>query len=184
MFTTGFEITVGLIARGWKNCARFRPSCFIIDRVSRCFTTINYRKLCFARISFSILCKILGHVSTWNKLLFSPLYVRTYMTMITSSWLLLPGVSKPESKWKVDTCESNKAYDVYRDGVRLWTGISGQIKIQNKTKLFWERPFNLKGGGLWFFSKKIFWFPMFLKKILIMVEEKKNNLIQSFCQIT
>jgi hypothetical protein len=23
-----------------------------------------------------------------------------------------------------------------------------------------ERPFNLK-GGLWFFSKKIFWFPMF-----------------------
>ena len=28
-----------------------------------------------------------------------------------------------------------------------------------------ERPFNLKGGGVWFFSKKIFWFPMMLKKI-------------------
>jgi hypothetical protein len=28
-----------------------------------------------------------------------------------------------------------------------------------------ERPFNLKGGGVWFFSKKIFLFPMLLKKI-------------------
>ena len=30
-----------------------------------------------------------------------------------------------------------------------------------------ERPFNLKGGGggVWFFSKKIFRFPMLLKKI-------------------
>ena len=40
-------------------------------------------------------------------------------------------------------------------------------------------------GGYGFFSKKIFWFPMLLKKnILILVEEKKNNLIQSFCHIT
>ena len=30
-----------------------------------------------------------------------------------------------------------------------------------------ERPFNLKGGGYDFFSKKIFWFPMLLKKILM-----------------
>jgi hypothetical protein len=28
-----------------------------------------------------------------------------------------------------------------------------------------ERPFNLKGGGVCFFSKKIFWFPMLVKKI-------------------
>ena len=36
------------------------------------------------------------------------------------------------------------------------------------------------------FSKKIFWFPMYVaeKNILILVEEKKNNLIQSFCHIT
>ena len=28
-----------------------------------------------------------------------------------------------------------------------------------------DRPFNFQGeGGLWFFSKKIFWFPMLLKK--------------------
>ena len=36
-----------------------------------------------------------------------------------------------------------------------------------------ERPFNLK-GGLWFFSKKIFWFWW----------REKKNLIQSFCHIT
>ena len=149
MFTTGFEITVGLIARGWKNCARFRPSCFIIDRVSRCFTTINFRKLCSARTSFSILCKIIGHVSTWNKLLFSPLYVRTYMTMITSSWLLLPGVSKPESKWKVDTCESNKAYDVYRDGFFL--------KKYSDSQCSWKKYW------LWWRKKKIIWFRVFVK---------------------
>ena len=28
-----------------------------------------------------------------------------------------------------------------------------------------DGPFNFQGGGLWFFSKKIFWFPMLLKKI-------------------
>ena len=26
-------------------------------------------------------------------------------------WKFLPGVSKPESKWKVDNRESNKVYD-------------------------------------------------------------------------
>jgi hypothetical protein len=37
-----------------------------------------------------------------------------------------------------------------------------------------ERPFNLKGGIMVFFLKKIFWCPMLLKKnILILVEEKK-----------
>ena len=51
---------------------------------------------------------------------------------------------------------------------------------------FRERPFNLKGGGgLWFFSKKNILFPNVAEKnILILVEEKKNNLIQSFCHIT
>jgi hypothetical protein len=29
-------------------------------------------------------------------------------------WKFLPGVSKRESKWKVDTCESNKAYDAIK----------------------------------------------------------------------
>jgi hypothetical protein len=49
-----------------------------------------------------------------------------------------------------------------------------------------ERPFNLKGGGgLWFFSKKNILIPNVAEKnILILVEEKKNNLIQSFCHIT
>jgi hypothetical protein len=47
-----------------------------------------------------------------------------------------------------------------------------------------ERPFNLK-GGLWFFSKKNILIPNVAKKnILILVEEKNNNLIQSFCHIT
>ena len=36
-----------------------------------------------------------------------------------------------------------------------------------------ERPFNLK-GGLWFFSKKIFWFTMLLKKIFWFWWRKKK----------
>jgi hypothetical protein len=49
-----------------------------------------------------------------------------------------------------------------------------------------ERPFNLKGGGgLWFFSKKNILIPNIAEKnILILVEEKKDNLIQSLCHIT
>ena len=47
-----------------------------------------------------------------------------------------------------------------------------------------ERPFNLK-GGLWVFSKKNILIPNVAEKnILILVEEKKNNLIPSFCHIT
>ena len=49
-----------------------------------------------------------------------------------------------------------------------------------------DGPFNLKGGGgVWLFSKKNILIPNFAEKnILILVEEKKNNLIQSFCHIT
>ena len=48
-----------------------------------------------------------------------------------------------------------------------------------------ERPFNLKGGGVCFFSKKNILIPNVAEKnILILMEEKKNNLIQSFCHIT
>ena len=50
-----------------------------------------------------------------------------------------------------------------------------------------ERPFNLKGGGggVWFFSKKTFLILNVAEKnILILVEENKNNLIQSFFHIT
>jgi hypothetical protein len=34
-----------------------------------------------------------------------------------------------------------------------------------------------------FFSKKIFWFPMLLKKYSDFGGGKKNNLIESFCHI-
>ena len=38
----------------------------------------------------------------------------------------------------------------------------------------WERPFDLKGGGLWFFYKKNILIPSIAEKIiLILVEEKK-----------
>ena len=52
-----------------------------------------------------------------------------------------------------------------------------------------ERPFNLKGGGggggLWFFSKKNIMIPNVAeKKYSDFDGGKKNNLIQSFCQIT
>ena len=42
-----------------------------------------------------------------------------------------------------------------------------------------------RGGGLWFFSEKNILIPNVAEKnILIVVEEKKNNMIQSFCHIT
>jgi hypothetical protein len=49
-----------------------------------------------------------------------------------------------------------------------------------------ERPFNLKGeGGYGFFPKKNILIPNAAEKnILILVEEKKSNLIQSFCLVT
>ena len=46
-----------------------------------------------------------------------------------------------------------------------------------------ERPFNLK-GGYGFFLKNILIPNVAEKNILILVEEKNNNLIQSFCHIT
>jgi hypothetical protein len=47
------------------------------------------------------------------------------------------------------------------------------LKPLINTKLLRERPFNLK-GGLWFFSKKIFWFPMLLEKIFWFWWRKKK----------
>ena len=45
-----------------------------------------------------------------------------------------------------------------------------------------ERPFNLKRGGEYgFFQKNILIPNVVEKNILILVEEKINNLIQSFC---
>ena len=35
-------------------------------------------------------------------------------------WKFLMGVSKPESKWKADTRESNKAYDATKRKRTLW----------------------------------------------------------------
>ena len=67
--------------------------------------------------------------------------------------------------------------------------VFGRVKIFNLflcniSEWFRERPFNLK-GGLWFFSKKKNLIPNVAEKnILILVEEKNNNLIQSFCHIT
>ena len=58
-------------------------------------------------------------------------------------WKFLPGVSKPESKRKVDTGESNKAYVATKRKrtfqphwfqMYKWLHLTqGQIKIQNKT---------------------------------------------------
>ena len=56
----------------------------------------------------------------------------------------------------------------------------GWVKI---TKWIRDGPFNFQ-GGYGFFSKKIFWFPMLLKKNSDFGGGKKNNLIQSFCHIT
>ena len=45
-------------------------------------------------------------------------------------------------------------------------------------------PFNLKGGVMIFSQKNILIPNDAEKNILILVEENKNNLIQSFCHIT
>ena len=37
--------------------------------------------------------------------------IQGYFFNKTNRWTFLPGVSKSESKWKVDTRESNKAHD-------------------------------------------------------------------------
>jgi hypothetical protein len=56
------------------------------------------------------------------------------------------------------------------------------------TLYFWqhafirERPFNLK-GVLWFFSKKNILIPNVAEKNILILMEKKKNLIQSFCHI-
>ena len=47
-----------------------------------------------------------------------------------------------------------------------------------------ERPFNLKGGGYGLKKNNILIPNVAEKNILILVEEKQNNLIQSFCHIT
>ena len=49
-----------------------------------------------------------------------------------------------------------------------------------------DGPFNFQGGeGVWFFPKKNILIPNVAEKnIVILVEEKNNNLIQSFCHIT
>jgi hypothetical protein len=51
-----------------------------------------------------------------------------------------------------------------------------QLKfMHNYAQCIRERPFNLKGGGgLCFFSKKIFWFPVWLKKIFWFWWRKKK----------
>ena len=47
-----------------------------------------------------------------------------------------------------------------------------------------ERPFNLKGGGLCFFSKKNIPIPNVAEKYILILVEEKKNLIQSLCHIT
>jgi hypothetical protein len=46
-----------------------------------------------------------------------------------------------------------------------------------------ERPFNLKGGGMVFFKKNILIPNDAEENILILVEGKKNNVIQNFRHI-
>jgi hypothetical protein len=47
-----------------------------------------------------------------------------------------------------------------------------------------DGPFNFQGGGMVFFQKNILIPNVAEKNILILVEEKNNNLIQSICHIT
>jgi hypothetical protein len=48
-------------------------------------------------------------------------------------WKFLPGVSKPKSKRKVDTHESNKAYDATKKeyNVFKWLHFDGEIQLMS-----------------------------------------------------
>jgi hypothetical protein len=60
------------------------------------------------------------------------------------------------------------------------------IKTSLTVNTIRDGPFNFQGwGGYGFFSKKNILIPNVAEKnILILMEEKNNNLIQSFCHIT
>ena len=45
-------------------------------------------------------------------------------------------------------------------------------------------PFNLKGGGYVFFSKKNILIPNVAEKNILILMEENKNLIHSFCHIT
>jgi hypothetical protein len=58
--------------------------------------------------------------------------------------------------------------------VKLWDCCVVQLSLSNSASYVRERPFNLKGGGYVFFSKKNILIPNVAEKnILILVEEKK-----------
>jgi hypothetical protein len=62
-----------------------------------------------------------------------------------------------------------------------------QIRFTSKDDIFLlgNDHFTWRGGGYGFFSRKNILIPNVAEKdILILVEEKNNNLIQSFCHIT
>ena len=64
-------------------------------------------------------------------------------------------------------------------------GLSSQYMSHNDELTFRDRPFNFRGGGGYgFLLKNILILNVAEKNILILVEEKNNNLIQSFCHIT
>jgi hypothetical protein len=53
-------------------------------------------------------------------------------------WKFLSGVSKPESKWKVDTRESNKAYDATKRKTIFqshWHNISHIFKTYSECRI-------------------------------------------------
>jgi hypothetical protein len=75
---------------------------------------------------------------------------------------------------KFDNCVSSK----------LWLENTFSYTCQLPEEVLMDGPFNLQ-GGLWLFSKKNILIPNVAEKnIVILVEEKNNNLIQCFPHIT
>ena len=67
---------------------------------------------------------------------------------------------------------------------KLWLENTFSYTCQLPEEVLMDGPFNLQ-GGLWLFSKKNILIPNVAEKnILILVEEKNNNLIHSFRHIT
>ena len=100
--------------------------------------------------------------------------ISRYMSHRDITWTCNPPyTSHRGGVWERMICETRK----------ILKAIANE-QLLSEEQLVRERPFNLKRGVMVFFKKNILIPNVAEKNILILVEEKKKNMIQSFCHIT